>query len=125
MGILYISGKYIEKNANELIKKLNDIEKIDKQIESLNNYFDEILNISVLENKTDKLINFFNRDNIFKAIEKPQFIDIFKNQFKEDEYIDVYECEINNFYLYTFLLKKNLYDETSYKNVQYEEENYI
>lgn len=116
---------YIEKNANELIKKLNDIEKIDKQIESLNNYFDEILNISVLENKTDKLINFFNRDNIFKAIEKPQFIDIFKNQFKEDEYIDVYEREINNFYFYTFLLKKNLYDETSYKNVQYEEENYI
>ena len=56
--------------------------------------------------------------------EKQIFIDIFENQFK-DESIDINNGEINNFYFYTYLLKNNLYDETSYKNSEYLNEDYI
>ena len=56
--------------------------------------------------------------------EKQLFIDIFEKQFK-DESIDINNGEINNFYFYTYLLKNNLYDETSYKNLEYLNEEYI
>ena len=105
---------YIKKKVDELIK-LIEIEEIDKQIEIINKYFNE---------KSYNLINkIMNRSELIGE-EKQIFIDIFENQFK-DESIDINNGEINNFYFYTYLLKNNLYDETSYKNSEYLNEDYI
>ncbi len=105
---------YIKKKVDELIK-LIEIEEIDKQIEIINKYFNE---------KSYNLINkIMNRSELIGE-EKQLFIDIFENQFK-DESIDINNGEINNFYFYTYLLKNNLYDETSYKNTEYLNEDYI
>ena len=105
---------YIKKKVDELIK-LIEIEEIDKQIEIINKYFNE---------KSYNLINkIMNRSELIGE-EKQIFIDIFENQFK-DESIDINNGEINNFYFYTYLLKNNLYDETSYKNSEFLNEEYI
>ena len=39
--------------------------------------------------------------------------------------INVYDLEINNYYLYIYLLKKDLYDELSYKKAAGINEDYI
>ena len=41
------------------------------------------------------------------------------------EFIDIFNAEINNFFLFIFLLKKGLYDEKSYKSAVDINEDYI
>ena len=106
---------YIKKRANELLEKLKVIVTIDKQIENINKSFNE--------NLYNSIIKLIDRDELI-GDKKQQIKDMFEKQFK-DESIDINNGEINNFYFFTFLLKKNLYDETSYKNSEYLNENYI
>ena len=110
-----VSLIYIKKRANEIIEKLKVIVTIDKQIENINKSFNE--------NLYNSIIKLIDRDELI-GDKKQQIKDMFEKQFK-DESIDINNGEINNFYFFTFLLKKNLYDETSYKNSEYLNENYI
>ena len=60
-------------------------------------------------------INFIKRENIFIDINQESFIITLQKDF-ENEKVDYFNNEVNNFFLFIYLLKNNLYDEKSYKS---------
>ena len=106
---------YIKKVINEFKEQIQEIETINERIKNI------IKDLN--ENKFNLITNIINRSELFGEV-KEKIINIFNNQFK-DASIDINNGEINNYYFYTFLLKNNLYDEISYKNTEYLNENYM
>ena len=100
---------------DELIKKLGFISVILQKIKQLEADYNAYLEILKKEYSNIKVISkYINRDEIFTNISKEEFIQNLKSLFT-NEYID-YNDEIDNFYFYIFLLKKELFDEKSYKS---------
>ena len=106
-NIRLLNAKYI---ADDLNSKLDKIEAINIEILDLQNYFNTQLQaITSLIKQSGKIIQFFDRDELFKEIKKEEFMDILNDDLG-NKTINVYDLEINNYYLYIYLLKKDLYD---------------
>jgi len=121
-NIRLLNAKYI---ADDLNSKLDKIEAINIEILDLQNYFNTQLQaITSLIKQSGKIIQFFDRDELFKEIKKEEFMDILNDDLG-NKTINVYDLEINNYYLYIYLLKKDLYDELSYKKAAGINEDYI
>ena len=105
----------LKKETEILIPIFEKIEEINKDIIGLNAYYEtELTKLKNELNNLNNTIKFINREDIFEDISKEDFIKTLELNFHKKEF-DYSSPEINNFYLFIFLLKKNLYDEKSYK----------
>jgi len=60
-------------------------------------------------------IDFIKREQLFTEINQEEFVKTLESDFQTEQ-INYLNDEINNFYLYIYLLKRNVYDEKSYKS---------
>jgi len=67
---------------------------------------------------------FLKREDIFSDLTQDKFIKSLEAKFDKIN-LDYFEPEINNFHLYIYLLKNNIYDEKSYKSTVGIVEEYI
>ena len=112
----------------KIIEFYNELKSYKASIESMDNY-NKIIDEykakfikSYLKLKEEyKLINdciiVFDNSKIFHEISKKEFVEFISNQFKNIK-IDLFEKEINNIFLYIFLLKKNIYNEIAFKTTE-------
>ena len=115
----------IKRKIDKIIPLLNKIEEIENRIRDFNDNYQRVLNSLKDEiNKIKITTNFLKRDDIFTQISKNEFIAIINDLFK-NERINFFDNEINNFYLFIYLLKKKIYDENSYKLALNISEDYI
>ena len=111
-----ISMINIKKSLNAIIPQLEKIEQVKQVYDEINDYYNK--NINVLKSNINNItisINFMKREQIFTEISQDELITTLQSDFQNIK-IDCFDSEINNFFLYIFLLKKNLYDEKSYKS---------
>ena len=112
----------------KIIEFYNELKSYKASIESIDNYnkiideFKAKFIKSYLKLKEEyKLINgciiVFDNSKIFHEISKKEFVEFISNQFKNIK-IDLFEKEINNIFLYIFLLKKNIYNEIAFKTTE-------
>ena len=105
----------IKRKINEIIPIFNKIEENENKTKEFNNKYKEVLQkLNDEINKINISTNFIERENIFTNISKEEFITIIEDIFK-NETINFFDKEINNFYLFIYLLKNKIYDEISYK----------
>ena len=105
----------IKKETDILIPIFQKVEEINNNINLLNRYNETDLNKLKKEiSNINITIKFIKRDGIFNDISKKDFIETLESNFMKSE-IDYLSQEINNFYLFIYLLKTDLYDEKSYK----------
>ena len=105
----------IYKKIIPILNQLKILEGIENQIDSLSfkKEFDEI---EKEINGINRKVILFDRKKIFDEISQDEFFEKVKNEFENINLVDISGKEIVNFYFYTYLLKRNLYDEKSYKN---------
>ena len=112
----------------KIIEFYNELKSYKASIESIDNYnkiideFKAKFIKSYLKLKEEyKLINdciiVFDISKIFHEISKKEFVEFISNQFGGVK-IDLFEKEINNIFLYIFLLKKNIYNEIAFKTTE-------
>ena len=80
--------------------------------------------VKKIDMKEQKIIKLINREELIIDIGKEEFTSIFENEFK-GENIDIFNDEINNSFLFIYLLKEGLYDQKSYKTAVDINEDYI
>ena len=114
-----------EENINLLnIKK--KIETIKPNFEKIKEINDEIIKfninyekeMAILKREIDNInisIKFIKREEIITSLTKEEFIETLESNYNKKN-INYFSSEINNFYLYIYLLKNKLYDEKSYKS---------
>lgn len=123
INILLINMK---KKVENIIHDLDKIKGVEEEIAKLDIYFKNELNkINDQLINSDIVVKLMNREVIFAGVNKKEFISIMKNILQEEHQINIYDPEINNFYFFVYLLKKELYDEKSYKNAVGINEDYI
>lgn len=106
----------IIKKLNEKIGDLEKVVNINYLINDLYNYYnEEIEKLNTENNNITISLEFIKREEIFTEINQEEFIRTLESDF-ENEKINYLNDDINNFLLYIYLLKKNLYDEKSYKS---------
>ena len=101
-------------NLEFSINRINGImEDFNMKKNNFNENYTEIVNdLELLDNS----ILIFDRNLLFNKISVEQFINTLNEEFSDNnEKIDLLSNEINNFYLFIYLLKRNAYDEESYK----------
>ena len=106
----------ITKKLDIIIDKLEKIKQLIEKINVINNYYIIEMKKLIVEINNIKIsINFIKRENIFIDINQESFIITLQKDF-ENEKVDYFNNEVNNFFLFIYLLKNNLYDEKSYKS---------
>ena len=105
----------ISKKLNKIISKLENIRTINNSINDLNRYYNEEMGKLNIEINNIKIsIDFIKREQFFTEINQVEFVKTLESDFQTEQ-INYLNDEINNFYLYIYLLKRNVYDEKSYK----------
>ena len=111
----------------KLVELKGEIDNAKNAIEIVDDFVADIekLNLKTIEKMDElkgkiSLINdclfIFDYSKLFKEITVEEFANYIKNLFI-DEKIDLFSKEINNIYLYIYLLKKNLFNEIAYKSI--------
>ena len=106
----------IKKKIDELIPIYEKIKNIEHEIEEFKNMCKEELEI--LKGEIDNIniaSQFIKREEIFNSFNQEEFIRTLESCYDKKN-INNFSSEINNFKLYIYLLKNNLYDEKSYKS---------
>ena len=105
----------ISKKLNKIISKLENIRTINNSINDLNRYYNEEMGkLNTEINNITISIDFIKREQLFTEINQEEFVKTLESDFQTEQ-INYLNDEINNFYLYIYLLKRNVYDEKSYK----------
>jgi len=105
----------ISKKLNKIISKLENIRTINNSINDLNKYYNEEMGKLITEiNNITISIDFIKREQLFTEINQEEFVKTLESDFQTEQ-INYLNDEINNFYLYIYLLKRNVYDEKWYK----------
>ena len=103
-------------DIENIIPFFDKIDKIQKMIDELAIYFEEEKTELKKElNNINSSVKFIKRKEIFSEFSKEEFIESSKFIFDKKD-VNYFSTEINNFYLYIFLLKKDLYHEFSFKS---------
>ena len=115
----------IKRKIDKILPFFDKIEEIENKVKDFNTHYEEVLqNLNNEINKIKNSIKLINREDIFNNVSKDDFIKTIENIFK-NESINFFDIEINNFYLFIYLLKKKLYDNDSYKMASGISENVI
>ena len=105
----------IKKKIETIKPNFQTIKEINDEINRFNiNYEKEM---AILKREIDNInisIKFIKREEIFTSITQEEFIEALESNYNKKN-INYFSSEINNFYLYIYLLKNKLYDEKSYK----------
>ena len=97
----------------KIIEFYNELKSYKASIESIDNY-----NKIIDEYKTKFIKSYLKLKEEYKLINDCIIVfDFISNQFKNIK-IDLFEKEINNIFLYIFLLKKNIYNEIAFKTTE-------
>ena len=97
----------------KIIEFYNELKSYKASIESIDNY-----NKIIDEYKTKFIKSYLKLKEEYKLINGCIIaFDFISNQFKNIK-IDLFEKEINNIFLYIFLLKKNIYNEIAFKTTE-------
>ena len=97
----------------KIIEFYNELKSYKASIESMDNY-----NKIIDEYKTKFIKSYLKLKEEYKLINDCIIVfDFISNQFKNIK-IDLFEKEINNIFLYIFLLKKNIYNEIAFKTTE-------
>ena len=105
----------IKRKIDKILPFFDKIEEIENKVKDFNTHYEEVLqNLNNEINKIKNSIKFINREDIFINVSKDDFITTIENILK-NESINFFDIEINNFYLFIYLLKKKLYDNDSFK----------
>ena len=106
---------------NELKSYKATIESTDNYNNIINEYKAKFKKCYLKLKEEYKLINdyiiAFDNSKAFQEISKKEFVEFISNQFKNVK-IDLFEKEINNIFLYIFLLKKNIFNEMAFKTTE-------
>ena len=115
----------IKKKIETIKPNFEKIKEINDEINKFNiNYEKEM---AILKREIDNInisIKFIKREEIFTSITQEEFIEALESNYNKKN-INYFSSEINNFYLYIYLLKNKLYDEKSYKSSVRINEDYI
>ena len=115
----------IKKKIETIKPNFQKIKEINDEINRFNiNYEKEM---AILKREIDNInisIKFIKREEIFTSITQEEFIEALESNYNKKN-INYFSSEINNFYLYIYLLKNKLYDEKSYKSLVRINEDYI
>lgn len=115
----------LKKEIETLIPLYNKIGIINDDIDKLNVEYEQKLNEIRKEIDDIKITKkFLKREDIFSDLTQDKFIKSLEAKFDKIN-LDYFEPEINNFHLYIYLLKNNIYDEKSYKSTVGIVEEYI
>ena len=115
----------IKKRIDELIPIYEKIVDINNGIEEFKDFFKE--EMEILKGEIDNISiasNFIKREEIFSSLTQEEFVKALESCYDKKK-LDYFSPEINNFHLYIYLLKNNLYDEKSYKSAVGINEDYI
>ena len=115
----------IKKEIETLIPLFNKIGEINNDIARLNVEYEKKL--SEIRKEVDDIKitkNFLKREDIFIDLTPNEFIKSLESKFSNIN-PDYFAPEINNFNLYIYLLKNNIYDEKSYKSIVGIDEDYM
>ena len=94
---------------------MESIRTINNSINDLNKYYNEEMGkLKEDINNITISIDFIKREELFTEINQEEFVKTLESDF-QNEKSNYLSDEINNFYLYIYLLKRNVYDEKSYK----------
>lgn len=105
----------IKRKIDKILPIFDKIEEIENKVKDLDAHYEEVLqNLNTEINKIKYSIKLIKREDIFIDISKDDLIKTIENNFKKES-INFFDIEINNFYLFIYLLKKKLYDNKSYK----------
>ena len=88
-----------------------------KNLTDLDSNIEQKMNI--IKGKISLINNYlfsFDYSKIFIDLKAEEFANYAKNLFMNEK-IDLFSKEINNIFLYIYLLKKNLFNEIAYKSV--------
>ena len=97
----------------KIIEFYNELKSYKASIESMDNY-----NKIIDEYKAKFIKSYLKLKEEYKLINDCIIVfDFISNQFKNIK-IDLFEKEINNIFLYIFLLKKNIYNEIAFKTTE-------
>ena len=97
----------------KIIEFYNELKSYKASIESIDNY-----NKIIDEFKAKFIKSYLKLKEEYKLINDCIIVfDFISNQFKNIK-IDLFEKEINNIFLYIFLLKKNIYNEIAFKTTE-------
>ena len=97
----------------KIIEFYNELKRYKASIESIDNY-----NKIIDEFKAKFIKSYLKLKEEYKLINGCIIVfDFISNQFKNIK-IDLFEKEINNIFLYIFLLKKNIYNEIAFKTTE-------
>ena len=97
----------------KIIEFYNELKRYKALIESIDNY-----NKIIDEFKAKFIKSYLKLKEEYKLINDCIIVfDFISNQFKNIK-IDLFEKEINNIFLYIFLLKKNIYNEIAFKTTE-------
>ena len=97
----------------KIIEFYNELKSYKASIESMDNY-----NKIIDEFKAKFIKSYLKLKEEYKLINDCIIVfDFISNQFKNIK-IDLFEKEINNIFLYIFLLKKNIYNEIAFKTTE-------
>ena len=97
----------------KIIEFYNELKSYKASIESIDNY-----NKIIDEYKAKFIKSYLKLKEEYKLINDCIIVfDFISNQFKNIK-IDLFEKEINNIFLYIFLLKKNIYNEIAFKTTE-------
>ena len=106
----------IKKKIETIKPNFEKIKEINDEINKFNiNYEKEM---AILKREIDNInisIKFIKREEIITSLTKEEFIETLESNYNKKN-INYFSSEINNFYLYIYLLKNKLYDEKSYKS---------
>ena len=106
---------------NELKSYITSIKSNDKIINTINEYKNKFKEIYQKLKEECKLINdsiiAFDFTKVFQEVNANDFVEFLSNQFKNIK-IDLFGKEINNIFLYIFLLKKNIFNEIAFKTTE-------
>ena len=116
----------------ELVELKTKIDKIKNSIVIIDTF---VNSLTALDSKLSQQMNIFKRkislinnclfsfdySKIFVDLKTEEFSYYAKNLFMNEQ-IDLFSKEINNTFLYIYLLKKNLFNEIAYKSVVVTEE---
>lgn len=115
----------LKKEIETLIPLYNKIGIINDDIDKLNVEYEQKLNEIRKEIDDIKITKkFLKREDIFSDLTQDKFIKSLEAKFDKIN-LDYFEPEINNFHLYIYLLKNNIYDEKSYKSTVGIDEEYM
>ena len=118
----------------ELKKKADILETSIKNHDAISGKFTEIKEDFYKEKalidkdiqKMETSLITFDRSLLFTEIKPDEFVNILNDDFmNDDSEIDLLGKEVNNFYLYIYLLKRNLYNEEAYKSTSGINNDYI